>query len=336
LKSFIKQLLLDFLYVTGLLLVAVRLRLHGRATVLMYHRVLPADRAARSCSAPSIVVSPETFDWQMKLVRKLLRPVTGQEFARLLASGQPIPSRTCLVTFDDGWYDNLEFAAPVLAKHSVPAVLFVATDFMGTQGGFWQERLACLLLAVRSRDESGAILEQLGLATIRDLPIRDAREAIRCFVERIKLRPRSEIDAIMQRLESLKPAIVECGEDRFLAWNEVRQLVANGLLQIGSHAVSHTPLTLLSLADAEGELIRSRETIQEQLGSRAILVAYPNGNANTDIGATARNAGYEAGFTTVRGIVTRASDPLLLPRVNVHQAATGSHGGFLARVAGLM
>jgi peptidoglycan/xylan/chitin deacetylase (PgdA/CDA1 family) len=268
-------------------------------------------------------------------VKKLLRPVTGQEFARLLASGQPIPSRTCLVTFDDGWYDNLEYAAPVLAKHGVPAVLFVATDFIGTRSVFWQERLACLLLAVRNRAESRAILEQFGLAAIRDLPTTHAREAIRCFVERIKLRPRPEIDSMMEHLESLKPAIVECGEDRFLAWNEVRKLAAEGLLQIGSHAATHTPLTLLSLADAEGELVRSGEAIHEQLGTRAILVAYPNGNADEAIGETARNAGYKAGFTTVRGIVTRTSNPLLLPRVNVHEGATRSQSGFLARIAGL-
>jgi len=46
--------------------------------------------------------------------------------------GTPLPPRAVLITFDDGYRDNLENALDVLGRHGYPAVLFVPIGFLDT------------------------------------------------------------------------------------------------------------------------------------------------------------------------------------------------------------
>ena len=55
---------------------------------------------------------------------------------------------TCFVTFDDGWHDTHSEAWPILKRYDMPAVVFLATRFIGSSETFWQERLGELMQLV--------------------------------------------------------------------------------------------------------------------------------------------------------------------------------------------
>ena len=57
-----------------------------------------------------------------------------------------LPRRAVVVTFDDGYYDNLANAKPLLERYSIPATLFVATGYSEREGEFWSDELERLLL----------------------------------------------------------------------------------------------------------------------------------------------------------------------------------------------
>ena len=91
--------------------------------VLMYHHVSPV--------VGSITTSPKNFEKQIAgLARCGYRSLTANEFADFLA-GKPIPPKSVLITFDDGYLDNWVYAHPVLQKYSMHAVLFLITGVMG-------------------------------------------------------------------------------------------------------------------------------------------------------------------------------------------------------------
>lgn len=52
-----------------------------------------------------------------------------------------LPPRALLITFDDGWKDNADFALPRLRKARLPALLFVVADVIGRRLPFFQEQL---------------------------------------------------------------------------------------------------------------------------------------------------------------------------------------------------
>lgn len=95
----------------------------GAVPVFMYHHVSPA---------PGLVtVSPAAFRDQIgALAAAGWRSAGLDELAAFLA-GQPLPDKTCVITFDDGYLDNYAYAHPVLQEFGMKAVLFIVTGWLG-------------------------------------------------------------------------------------------------------------------------------------------------------------------------------------------------------------
>ncbi|HEY1369745.1 MAG TPA: polysaccharide deacetylase family protein [Gaiellaceae bacterium] len=93
--------------------------------VLMYHKVndLPGNRMSMPVSL---------FDEQMHQLRELgYRAVDLDAVLDHYGGGAPLPDGAVLITFDDGYRDNLQNAAPILQRHGYPAVQFVPIGYVG-------------------------------------------------------------------------------------------------------------------------------------------------------------------------------------------------------------
>lgn len=340
-KQLIKNSTLSAAYRAGVLHSLVRRRLRRRAVVLMYHRVLPASLRAESFSADGIVVTPETFRRHMQLLSSRFQPVSAAQLAAALRNEEPLPERACLVTFDDGWWDNLEYALPILEEFRVPALIFLATDFIGTSRTFWQEHLSRMLF-VASHEAHGlaGLLDSLGISLLTGSGVADHRLRIRAFVTALKNKPAAEIRSLVQEVEMrCNEAGLDCSPasvDRFLSWSEVARLAASDLITIGSHCQSHTPLPKLAHDEVARELRCSREILTSHLGKPPEDLAYPNGDFTPAIAAQAQAAGYRVAYTTERGHVEPGHHLWSLPRMNIHEGSASTESAFLARVAGLL
>lgn len=90
--------------------------------VLMYHHVSPVDGM--------INVGPLNFEQQLLwLKRRGYRSLTSDEFAGHL-KGQPVPAKSVLITFDDGYLDNWVYAYPLLKKYGYTAIIFLVTSWI--------------------------------------------------------------------------------------------------------------------------------------------------------------------------------------------------------------
>ena len=91
--------------------------------VLMHHHVSP--------SPGMITVSPENFESQIAwLAGNGWTSLTLDQYAGFLA-GKPVPRKSIVITFDDGYLDNWVYAHPILQKYGMHAVVFVVTGWMG-------------------------------------------------------------------------------------------------------------------------------------------------------------------------------------------------------------
>lgn len=106
-------------------------------------------------------------------------------------------------------------------------------------------------------------------------------------------------------------------------WEELRVL-ESAEVSVESMGSTHQPLTGLSRADLEREIVDSKAAIERRLGSRVRLLAYPRGDPGADPEATAgalRGAGYRAAFATGGSVVELpAADPFRIGRLTVSQA----------------
>ncbi|SAK47976.1 polysaccharide deacetylase family protein [Caballeronia fortuita] len=91
--------------------------------VLMYHHV--------STSPGMITVSPDNFAAQMEyLARAGYRTIGSAQLAAFL-SGEDVPEKSLVITFDDGYLDNWVHAHPVLKRHDFTALCFLVSDWPG-------------------------------------------------------------------------------------------------------------------------------------------------------------------------------------------------------------
>ncbi len=75
-----------------------------------------------------IAVNPEIFEEQLRDISAAgFRGISLDEAADFLARGRPLPGRSCLITFDDGYLDNATYAWPLLEAHGHAGVIFAVT-----------------------------------------------------------------------------------------------------------------------------------------------------------------------------------------------------------------
>lgn len=107
---------------------------------------------------------------------------------------------------------------------------------------------------------------------------------------------------------------------RPLAWAEVTALVREAGCEVGSHSHTHRVLTGLDSAAVRDELVRSSAAIQQHVGMRPRLFAYPYGFYGTFDARTRgilSEEGFVVGCTTVWGQHARDDDPLAMRRLRV-------------------
>ena len=102
------------------------LSLQGYQTVpvLSYHNLSPAE-------SNKMTVSQRMFEQQMRLLKeKGYRVISLDQFFDFLEFKAPLPPKSVVITFDDGWRSMYEIAFPILKKYGYPATLFIYTDMI--------------------------------------------------------------------------------------------------------------------------------------------------------------------------------------------------------------
>jgi peptidoglycan/xylan/chitin deacetylase (PgdA/CDA1 family) len=272
--------------------------------ILVYHRVAPDTDEF----LPGVPVS--LFAEQMEFLARhyrLLPLSTLLEAAR----NHAVPPRAVAVTFDDGYADTQHHAWPILRRHGIPALVYLATSLMDDGRPMWNDRVGLVIRDTTcTRLDGFAGHASLGLATLAD-----RRRTLRTLLVDLKRRPPGERETLTELLAT-RLAVKSDAAPRMLRWAGVRELHAEGL-EFGAHTVNHPILTAVSTDEARAEIHASKRIVEERLQAPARHFAYPNGLA-ADFDATTcalvRDAGFESAATMLFGMNSADTDPYALRR----------------------
>lgn len=137
--------------------------------VFMYHRVdvsSPGDRVSRA-----LTVSPKQFDDEMALLaRRGFTAVSLDRFYELARTGKPL-DHLVLVTFDDGYRDQYEYAVPILERYHFAGTFFVNTGTIGDARHMsWQE--------LQTMRDAGMSIEAHGVDHVDLAALAPAKQAV--------------------------------------------------------------------------------------------------------------------------------------------------------------
>jgi len=289
----------------------------GLCSCLLYHRVHANGRSDAEWGNGILSVSLDDFDRQIGWLARNRRCLALDEALALLRDAR-LPAGSAVVTFDDGYRDNLELALPVLEKHGVPATIFVATGLIEAAVEPWWVELEALI----------ARLDQIEVGPPGEgasAPLRTDAQRNRAYdrlASRARMTPPAEIDRMLEpmRAQAARPA--RPAPELMLSWDEIGRLAQHPMVTIGAHTVSHPPLTALAPEDARREIEESRSALEARAGVSAAHFAYPYGSAahagarEADLVAA---AGFRGAYTAVEGhwVAADAARPFLLPRIAI-------------------
>jgi peptidoglycan/xylan/chitin deacetylase (PgdA/CDA1 family) len=337
-----KWLVSHALYYSGALRLWCRSRLRGRVVVLTYHRVLAPAAVAQSWSHPGIIVTTDTFDRHVRLLKAHFRLLSADEFVAWMDGRLPIDGPACLITFDDGWRDTCTEAWPVLEDQQAPAVVFLPVRFIGERRMFWQERLSGQLFAAWTRARASeadrasiaSLLARHGLSDLLSARPADVRAAVVSSANAIKRATLAAPTTLLDDLDALLGPPASEQVDGFMTWDDARRMAA-GVVAFGGHGATHRILTGLSDAEAAQEADEARRVLTAELGGAPSTFSYPNGNWNDGVAAVVLASGFQVAFSTEAGTIAPGDDRRGLRRVNIHEDVTRTAPMFLSRVAGL-
>lgn len=289
--------------------------LHRRkAVILTYHGLLADAPPAATRELHKIFVTAEQFRAQMALLRARYQVLPLHELVHRLSAGET-GDRLAAVTFDDGWRTTRSLAAPILRDLGIPATVFIATGLMGsTHRGLWTQRLAATL---SSPGRSRIRLWDVELPAETGEQRRHAARTIAGILKKLPVREREER---LQEVFARYGAGADLGpEMEFMSWNEVRELDAFGVA-CGAHTVDHEILTSLSIEQANEQIRRSRDELEDATSLHCRLFAYPNGSERDFLDEHTRTLsrlGFDAAVTQIPGRNSPETDRFRLRRINV-------------------
>jgi peptidoglycan/xylan/chitin deacetylase (PgdA/CDA1 family) len=294
-------------------------QMRSRLLGLCYHGVI-GDDAPMDDPRTRIAVTKSQFEAQLAELRNHWTPIALSEIDRCFRNGEPIPEQSVFVTFDDGFLNNLNVAAPILKKYEIPATVFLTTGLIETNDTIWPLELVERIVAWYGND----------------LPLPNGTETLTLPTE-----PRERIDAavtVMNRCKSLSNSeriryvelirgktVFQPSEYwqyelyRLMIWEDARQLREMGF-EFGAHTISHCNLAKLPIDEAIREIRESKERIETELGAECFALAYPFGDrsafSDTVINA-AKNLGFRIGVTLCMHRNPMQPDPMRLDRICV-------------------
>ncbi len=281
----------------------------GRVLCLLYHRVNPIPD-----DMYHLTVSPYHFEEQIRYVKKHFPVLRFEE------DWTGTDRDSVVITFDDGYRDNYEYALPILEKYHVPATIFVSTGYVDSGREYWWDEIARVL--TRDVDYPGQFeLKDSLYQYTWDTHSREARiEMIRSLHWILKMDP--DVERANLWLEQIRnwAGIGREGRKENLpaGVSQLLELGCSDSITLGAHTVNHRSLGVQTKEGQRYEIGASVSFLERALGRKVNTFSYPFGSPvhfNQDTFEICRQKGIIKAATTVKGLWRENTNPYAIPRV---------------------
>ncbi len=288
------------------------------ARVVMCHGVMKGPFAHPLVQANQIEF--DLFRRNIEYLAKCGHFLTPDEFYEKFQA-KTFDKRDILLTFDDGYANNAEVAAPYLIEKQIPFMIFVSPGLIDAN-----ERIPSYYAFTAATCEKLDTLQIPSMSAA--FPLRTPEERRHAAFKLLEfVRSLNEYD-LAKLVADLKKAIPEdiaaenekrYDSERLMSWEQIESLSKSGFATIGSHGYEHA---ILHDGQDEGEVVRqlrdSRDRIVERCG-KCDYYAYANGSAEY-VSKFAREKArelYKAAFAVKKTQVHKDEDVAMISRLSM-------------------
>ncbi|WP_245288109.1 polysaccharide deacetylase family protein [Bradyrhizobium sp. Ec3.3] len=295
----------------------------GRAAILMFHEV---QRDSQSELMTGISV--ELFEYSLSWLQREGWAIVSLEecLERLAADDQS--RRYAVLTFDDGYRDNVSVALPILERYNAPFMVYVPTGALTRTLQSWWLGLREL---VRSRDDIA--IDAMGIR-------------FHCSDFRSKVAVLDKLDrwvhqdykrgaALARTFDKAGISLSALNNRYFLDECALQELARHPLASIGGHTTSHAALATLDATSARTELADNRNYLENLIQLPVLHLAYPYGSCGPREEHLAKESGYLSAVTTRHGQLSDGQlNQFALPRIGM-SSRFDTESSFAAKMNGV-
>ena len=304
-------------------------RHRSSARILLYHSVSPVE--SDFTRGLDVTVHPKIFTRQLDYLMEYYHVVPLQELVKRLKAGRPVGG-CVVITFDDGFADNHEWAWPLLRQRGLPATICVTADAIDNVELLWVHRVNWLLNTcgrAKVLDMAGYILDRPDTSAARQKSLSILRDYMICALSRTE---REAFLASLFGALGVAPIPGPADAHLYLSAAQIRAMSREGV-DFGCHGKTHTTFSVLSDAELTTELNDSLKRLLPLLsGNTFPALAYPFGEARHFTAESKRcalAAGHQAILTGTGQLVEPGSSPAALGRIKVVEESIAE---FAARI----
>ena len=268
----------------------------SKVLVLYYHKVSNIQHDWNS-----LAVSVKEFEEQMQYVKEHYQIMRAEDdFGKKKGN-------IVVITFDDGYEDNLINALPILEKYEIPATIFVTTGLVGSDRELWHDEIVSLIFMGRYYPDFFLTKSTICNFSCRTRTI-DERVKLYYLLRNMLLRlSNAERELILDDLRKWAgTGKKHRTTHKILTREQLCKLSNSKYITIGSHTINHPSLGLLEKEEQWKELVESKKMLEEWINQEISIFSYPFGNqiayTNETI-ALCKAAGYARAMTTKPGII---------------------------------
>ncbi len=100
--------------------------------ILMYHHVRPIDFKTSNRFVSELTLPPAEFEQELRYLKNRgIATVSMEDLYRYFQGEEDLPAHAVVLSFDDGYLDNYQYALPLLRQFGAKGTFFIATGFTG-------------------------------------------------------------------------------------------------------------------------------------------------------------------------------------------------------------
>jgi len=257
--------------------------------ILIFHRF-----AERTCWRH---MGKDFFEEQIKMLKRKFEVISLEALSRHIAEGRKIPANSVILTVDDGYEDFYQYAFPILKKYSMPATVYLSTDFIDKKIWLWPDRIRYVVWQTGLSRFSFRTHE---IEREYDLSAEQGRRAAWNDIADycLTLWEEDKNQFIRNLAQDLKVSVPPEPTPGFtaLTWQQIREMMKNGI-DVGSHTCTHPRLVCVKKENLIREIVDSKKRLQDMTGVEVKSFCYPNGKKG-DYDDNIREMVKRAGYTT--------------------------------------
>jgi peptidoglycan/xylan/chitin deacetylase (PgdA/CDA1 family) len=245
----------------------------GNATIFTLHRVYPFESGKLSVNE-NMKVSPEFFEsFIVDLLDKNYKFISLDRLYEVLKNREKV-NKNVVLTFDDGYKDNYDFAYPILKKYNVPFTIYISTSFPEMTAILWWYVLEDIVINN----------DKVILSNNEDYLCKTNKQKISSFIairkKIMNLNPNSFLTDLDLLLSNYQIDWKSKCEELAISWSQIQELSEDDLVTIAGHTKNHYPLNKLTINNARFEIEEANNLIESKIGRFVNHLAYPFGGAS--------------------------------------------------------